>query len=389
MNILFISQFRIDANKGGVQRVTEALATEFVQRGISVIYLALASGAEEQINGIRQYYIPDAKNIMSAANISFVKDLLSKNDINGVVNQAGIYARPFRFIEKVLNANIFLISVHHNCIGCLLDNYPNIVSQKYGKHFWFKLINHPVGWGLMRFYNQMKYGYLFKYAIKNSDKFVLLSDRFTNELKRYTTNFDASKVIGIPNPAPFDVVINSERNKKNKLLYVGRINSGQKRTELVLKIWKKIYFNFPDWSLDIVGDGPELPALRRIAEREHLPRIHFHGFKDPRPFLDEAKILCMTSAFEGYGMVLVEAQSYGVVPFAFNTFTSLKDIIADGLNGMIVSPFDLDDYCAKLATLMSNEEKRKQFASLAKENVSRYQASKIAKTWQNLFSQLV
>lgn len=47
----------------------------------------------------------------------------------------------------------------------------------------------------------------------------------------------------------------------------------------------------------------------------------------------------MASAFEGFGLVLVEAMSYGVVPMAFNSFSNCSDIIDDDKNGILVTPF--------------------------------------------------
>ena len=67
----------------------------------------------------------------------------------------------------------------------------------------------------------------------------------------------------------------------------------------------------------------------------------------------------MTSAFEGFGMTLVEAQQYGVVPLAMDTYGSLHDIITDGQNGEIIADNDLDEYARRLRVLMENSEKSK------------------------------
>lgn len=75
-----------------------------------------------------------------------------------------------------------------------------------------------------------------------------------------------------------------------------------------------------------------------------LKRITFYGFQNPDEFYKKSLVSCMTSNFEGFGMVLVEAMQYGCVPFAFDTFTALHDIIDDGVNGFIIPPFDEDKY---------------------------------------------
>ena len=50
--------------------------------------------------------------------------------------------------------------------------------------------------------------------------------------------------------------------KKNELLFVGRVNITQKRVDILLEIWHKIFLNFPDWELNIVGDGEDLNYLK-------------------------------------------------------------------------------------------------------------------------------
>ena len=82
-----------------------------------------------------------------------------------------------------------------------------------------------------------------------------------------------------------------------------------------------------------------------------------------------ATILCMTSASESFGLVLVEAMSYGVIPFAFNSFPAVTDIIQNGINGFLVEPFDIEQYAERLLTfcLVSDKEKSKIAEELIKE----------------------
>ena len=71
------------------------------------------------------------------------------------------------------------------------------------------------------------------------------------------------------------------------------------------------------------------------------------GLQIQQNTIKRAPILCMTSNYEGFPMVLVEAMQYGCVPFAFDSFPSLYDIINDGINGVIVPAFDEDSYAKK------------------------------------------
>ena len=88
-------------------------------------------------------------------------------------------------------------------------------------------------------------------------------------------------------------------------------------------------------------------------------------------------------------MVLVEAQSYGCVPVAYESFASLKDIITDGENGITVPPFDEHEYIERLDKLMDDTALREQMGESARKSVSRFYASDIADLWLNEFEKLL
>ena len=88
-----------------------------------------------------------------------------------------------------------------------------------------------------------------------------------------------------------------------------------------------------------------------------LKKVHFYGNKNPIEYYKRAKILCMTSAYEGFPLVLAEAQTFGTIPIAFNSFASITDIIKDGDNGLLIEPFNISKYASILSELMENEEK--------------------------------
>ena len=121
---------------------------------------------------------------------------------------------------------------------------------------------------------------------------------------------------------------------------------------------------------------------------EGIENINFVGLTNPQEYYDRAAILCMTSSTEGWGMVLVEAQSNGVVPVAYNSFASATDIINDGENGFLVKAFDEDVYVEKLLLLMSDEDKRSVMAEKAIVSVERFDYRNIADKWIDLFENL-
>ncbi|MDI9257705.1 glycosyltransferase [Flavobacterium sedimenticola] len=383
MNILFVANFPIEDNKGGVQRVTATLAEAFRALEIHVFYLSLSSGQTQTIQGVTQFFLPDGSDLQREVNQHYYATLLRENAIDVIINQAGIYGHVMSFVSRNLPKGIRLFTVHHNCIRCLQENYKNIVKGGvFGKiahrldYAWF--------WKILLWKHKRKYGTYFRNAIAQSDALVLLSESFIPELKTYLSSWPENKVAAIYNPAPFKVHPEALYGKENRLLYVGRVEYTQKQCNLLLPLWKAIHQRFPDWHFDIVGGGSKLKELMALATEDTLEHLHFHGFTDPKPFLEKAKVLVMTSSFEGYGMVLVEAQAYGVVPIAFHSFSSVSSIIEDDKNGVLVHPFDLESYIEKLAALLENETKRFPMAQYGQQTVTRFMPDIIAQEWLHL-----
>ena len=97
----------------------------------------------------------------------------------------------------------------------------------------------------------------------------------------------------------------------------------------------------------------------------------------------------MTSTYEGWGLVLTEAQSYGVVPIAFGCSDGVKEIIGTGEQyGRLVTPFDLDEYATKLRELCLREELRQSLAEASMRHVEEYFPERNIPRWQGIFDQL-
>lgn len=154
-----------------------------------------------------------------------------------------------------------------------------------------------------------------------------------------------------------------------------------------MKIWVRLEARFPDWRLRIVGDGPDAGKLKALAGTLRLERASFEGFRDPAPFYRDAAILCMTSAFEGFSMVLLEAAAFGCVLAAFDSYASVTDVIAHGENGILVPAFDCGRYADELARTMSDSSLRERLALAARERVADFSADKIAARWEALFEE--
>jgi glycosyltransferase involved in cell wall biosynthesis len=231
-----------------------------------------------------------------------------------------------------------------------------------------------------------KYGGLYRRQIRESDKTVLLSEKFINEMEYFSDVYDSSKISAIPNPVTIDIP-KKPFEKKKEVLFVGRL-SFEKRVDLLLSVWNKVSKNYPEWSLRIVGDGEERKKMESMAKGMNLSNVSFEGFQAPKRYYETASIFCMTSSFEGFGLVLVEAMAYEVVPMAFNSYANVSDIIDDGISGILITPFSIEEYAKKLSGLMNDAEKRNEMAKRAKIKSEIFSIENISKKWFELFEKL-
>ena len=171
------------------------------------------------------------------------------------------------------------------------------------------------------------------------------------------------------------------------MLHVALFNE-QKRQDLLLDMWKYVENLRPDWTLKIVGDGYMRPKLESKMKALQLKHVEFLGYQSPHPYYDEAAIFCLTSAFESFGLVLVEAMAYGCVPMAFNSFETVTDSIDDGKNCFLIQPFEDKQYAKQVIKLIDDIQLRKRMADLSIEKSKELQTNKIMPRWIEIIKEL-
>ena len=382
-NILFFASSPVLKNEGGVQRVSYTLANAFEDLGYSVFFICLQKKRDNIKYDKRQFFTCDfGLNPNTALDV-----FINKYGINVIINQAGIYPGITKIFKKLDTRSQFkLFTVQHNCVKCLNERYREIVLGNKTSKLW-KLLDKKLTWIVLKELSRLKYGNLFKQAIKTSDRFVLLSENFIEELHFFGLRKQQVKAIAIPNPASFETQEKSIIAKKeNRIIYVGRLTHTQKRVDRLLEIWKQIHESYPNWKFDVVGDGSQKKTMQDFCHKHNLDRIYFHGYQDPRPFLERAKIFTMTSDFEGFGMVLIEAQSYGVVPVAFHCFSSINDIIVNNKTGLLINNFDIAEYSDNIDKLITDPNYLRQLSINGIDHSKSFEKNKIASRWITHFN---
>jgi glycosyltransferase involved in cell wall biosynthesis len=226
---------------------------------------------------------------------------------------------------------------------------------------------------------------LYSYWFKTADRVCLLSDYFISDILKVCDSVDTSKLVSINNPNTFNNVYNSDCNRKKQVLWIGRLDMKQKRPDRIIRIWKRIYKSFPDWNLIIAGDGEMREYLESLTE--NIPSIKLVGRVDVKPYYRESQIICMTSTIEGWGMVLTEAISYGVIPLAFTSFNSINDIIKSP--EQLIRSFNIKEYAEKLSQMMRNDVLRQKIRNKGYEIIQNYSANLICDKWESIIQTII
>lgn len=219
-------------------------------------------------------------------------------------------------------------------------------------------------------------------TVRKFDRFVVL----TEEDKAYWGNLP--NIMVIPN-AISGIPAGTALLANKRVIAVGRYTY-QKGFERLVDAWHLLASRFPDWKLDIIGEGEERPLLEQ--------RIRSYGLKRQvtltRPTQEigkvyqEASILASSSRYEGLPMVLLEAQAFGLPIVAFQCKCGPKDIVSDGMNGYLVPEGDTAGMAQRLETLMKDVTLRKRMGLKAKESASRFNEEAIMEKWMNTFQTL-
>lgn len=175
-----------------------------------------------------------------------------------------------------------------------------------------------------------------------------------------------------------------------RLLAMGRL-SFEKGFDLLIEAFGRIAGPRPDWSLTILGEGPERRRLEDLAAALHLEqRVSLPGrVADPLPHLVAAHAFALPSRYEGFPNALLEAMAAGLPAVAFDCPSGPSDIIADGRDGLLVAAGDVAQLAAALGRLMDDPGERVRLAANAREIAVTYAPERVLGRWSELLKGVV
>lgn len=188
----------------------------------------------------------------------------------------------------------------------------------------------------------------------------------------------------IPNPVqlPQDW---QDRRKGNTITAVGRL-TGQKQFHLLIKAFSSIAAQFPSWNLTIWGEGDARAELEELRSSLGLEdRISLPGLTErPGQWVETADILVLSSAYEGWPNVIVEAMAAKLPVISFDCEHGVTDMIDDGVTGRLVSQGDVGGLADTMASLLDDAEARQRLAENALKASERYKTDAIASQWMQI-----
>jgi len=246
---------------------------------------------------------------------------------------------------------------------------PRVIKERHASNNVFKTLANIL---LYRFMD---------YSAARFNKFVAVTQQGKSEWK--AKNLDV-----IPNPLWFSILEVSNLAAK-RVIAVGR-HTYEKGYDRMFTIWKQVIDKYPDWTLDIYGDDDPDYNIRQLALDSGL--THGVNFLPPTKNILEAyknaSIYLMTSRYEGFGMVLLEAMACGVPCIAFNCPVGPAEIITNNEDGFLIEDGNTDAFTKSLITLIEDEELRLKMGERAKINSRAYNLDVIMQQWDALFKSL-
>ena len=338
--------------KGGAERVVANLANAYAQIGLDVEILSFYKSGDKEA-----FELDNRVKLSYMHQKSF--DKKRKNFF---------YKMFYKFIESYILKRDF-----KDKDFIIFNNSPHFPLFK-NKNTKYIRINHTASKGR----------YLKRYDY--FDALVLIA---TGEIDFWKKHHKSVAII--PNFLPNISNLNTNYSQK-VVVSVGRL-SKEKGFLRLIDIWKLIQDSseFKDWKLHIVGDGELKEKIEnKIRDLNLTNSIILKPFtKDVESEYLSASIYAMTSHFEGFGMVLIEAQSYALPTISFDIATGPRDIIEDDKSGYLIEDNDLNEYATKLKTLMQDESLRAKMGAKSKEIVkSKFSKEVVMKQWMELFERI-
>ena len=311
-------------NPGGTERVSSAIANELANLDFNIHMLSICEGQSP---------------FFSLSSEIKVSNIFNKPK-NMILNSLLLIYRIRNFVIR--NCIDTLVVV--DSLSCVFTT-PALLGLNI-KHICWEHFNFNEDLGVQ----YRKWGRIL--AAKYCDKIITLTYKDKSLwIKNINNNNFCEKISVIPNPNPYENIHYVPKNKFNRVLAVGRLTH-QKGFDLLIQAWALVCKYNSDWILTIIGNGPDENKLKELAIGLGIDsRIEFlPATKNIEFYYRNSSFFCLSSRYEGFGMVILEAQALGLPVVSFDCNCGPSDLIKHDENGYLV---DIDNYQSLAENLLN------------------------------------
>jgi glycosyltransferase involved in cell wall biosynthesis len=238
---------------------------------------------------------------------------------------------------------------------------------------------------------------VFAPSLRRADRIIAISQslrRFLIEVEKAAAEkvevipygLDAESFSREGHPGAFRAEIGA---RENPLVgFIGRL-TGQKGVDVLLRAFALVERHHPTVKLILAGEGPDRPALARLAKSLGLRRVMFLGWReDAADIMADIDLLVVPSRWEGFGLVALEAMAMGK-PVVASNVSALPEIVAHAETGLLVSPGDAAELAEAMMAILSDTKRAAEMGRAARERVLKeFPVERMARRMSGLYKQL-
>jgi len=358
-------------NTGGAERVASQLVNAWADRGNSVILLATFSGrggCAYPLDSVVDFrYLADAPGGQGKGALAFARRLRA---LRRIVREEA----PDVVVSFLTSVNVMTLmaTAGLNCPTIAAEHSYPPAQPMTGSIAKLRLLTYPM-----------------------ASLVTVLTGEGRDWMHRHIPR---ARVEVIPNPVVFPLASSPPAidpadlvgTQRKLLLAAGRHDEGKQFSHLI-RAFSMVAEQLPEWDLIVLGDGPSRRPLKLEVESLGLAvRVKLPGrVGNMGEWYARADLFALTSRFEGFPLVLAEAMAYGCPVVSYDCDTGPRDIVRDGIDGLLVAPSAGVDGLAKaLSRLMSEEGMRLEMSKRAVEARERFSIGRILEYWDGAFERV-